>query len=316
MIDSYALGHPVMLQLGAYQFGVSSAAYQGLQRADNWEWPEQSRIGQAPALQYVGAGVSSVTLDGVIFPEWRGGFGQLDKMRAEAQKARPLVLVDGRGRALGMWVIEAVEEKQSTFAAGGVARRVEFSVRLKRYSASVAGPVPKLPPLPVPPPVVPPTAQTVAAKTQALAANTGQQAAAAATAGVSAHERLKKRLTPLSAALRSAAGGVQRAIETAREVKRATDEAQALLAQVPGTSRALAVTRRLAQRAGTLGVRAQSADRLLRATAGAVQTGAPDDYRALLQAIEATAKTSSVCRVLAVEARKIIDANTVQGAKK
>lgn len=317
MIDSYALGHPVMLQLGAYQFGVSSAAYQGLRRSDGWQWPEQARVGQAPALQYVGAAAATVSLDGVIFPEWRGGFGQLEKMRQEAAKARPLVLVDGRGHALGMWVIERVEESQTVFAAGGVARRVEFTLQLKRYSASVAGPVPKLPPLPVPPPVVPLTANTVAAKTQALAANTSAQAAAAATAGVTAHQRLKSRLTPVSAALRSAAGGVQRAIETAREVKRATDEAQAVLARVPGTSRALSVARSLAGRADTLGMRAQSAERVLRAASGAISTSETDNVRAVLQALEAVAGTSSVCRTLATEARKIVEsANTVREGEK
>lgn len=316
MIDSYALGQPVMLQLGAYQFAVSSAAYQGLQRSDEWMWPDQARIGQAPALQYVGTGVSTVTLDGVIFPEWRGGFGQLEKMRQEAAKARPLVLVDGRGRALGMWVIERVDEQQSTFAAGGMARRIEFSLALKRYSASVAGPVPKLPPLPVPPPVVPLTAQTVAAKTQALAANTGAQASAAAASGVSAWERMKKRLTGVSGPLQSAAGGVQRAIETAREIRRATDEAQRMLQGLPGTDHALAVTRRLAQRADTLGVRAQSAERVLRAATGVVQAGDTDGVRAVLQAVEAAGKTSGVCRVLVTEARKIIEAaNTVRAGK-
>lgn len=315
MPTGYVLGAPVMMQLGAYQFAISSAAYQTLQRSDAWEWSEQARFGQAPALQYTGTSAPSVTLDGVIYPEWRGGNGQIEHMRAEAAKGRPLVLVDGLGRALGMWTIERLDETQGTFAAGGVARRIEFALTLKRFSASVAGPTPKIPPLPVPPPVIPASAVTPAAQTAALARNAGQQAADAATAGVSAYERLKRRLAPGNAVLSSAAGGLQRAVETAREIKRATDDAQRMLSGVPGTSRALSITRMLSERVDALGVRAQSAERVLRGAAGVLQGAQGDNWRAVVSAVEAAGKTSAVARVVVTEARKILEAGTIRPPK-
>ena len=84
MTSRYPLGAPVMLQLGAYQFGLNTAAFQGLQRSDDYRWPEQERLGREAALQFVGPGATTINLDGVIYPEWRGGAGQLDAMRAEA----------------------------------------------------------------------------------------------------------------------------------------------------------------------------------------------------------------------------------------
>ena len=54
MTSRYPLGAPVMLQLGAYQFGLNTAAFQGLQRSDDYRWPEQERLGREAALQFVG----------------------------------------------------------------------------------------------------------------------------------------------------------------------------------------------------------------------------------------------------------------------
>lgn len=122
-----------MLQLGAFQFGVNTAAYQSLKRSSEWKWPSQDRFGNPPALQYVGAGADSITLPGVIYPEWRGGNGQLDNLRALAEKGEPQKMIDGSGSILGDWVIERIEENQSVFAAGGSPRKQEFTIQLRRY---------------------------------------------------------------------------------------------------------------------------------------------------------------------------------------
>ncbi|MDO4231313.1 MAG: hypothetical protein Q4D19_04200 [Lautropia sp.] len=39
MSIAYAIGTPVMLQLGAFQFGINTTAYQGISRSDGWRWP-------------------------------------------------------------------------------------------------------------------------------------------------------------------------------------------------------------------------------------------------------------------------------------
>lgn len=133
MAVDYKLGASVMLQLGSFQFGVSTAAYQTLQRTTEYRWPSQDRFGQMAALQYVGPGSDSITLPGVIYPEWRGGLAVVDGLRRLADQGRPQRMVDGRGTILGRWVIERVEEKQSVFADAGVPRKVEFTLNLRRY---------------------------------------------------------------------------------------------------------------------------------------------------------------------------------------
>lgn len=123
-----------MMTLGGFQFGVSTAAYQELKRTTEYLWPSQQLFGSAPAVQYVGKGDESISLPGVIYPEWNGGTGQVEAMRALAERKQPLLMIDGRGNVLGNWVIERVEESQAVFAQAGVARKQDFTISLKKFS--------------------------------------------------------------------------------------------------------------------------------------------------------------------------------------
>lgn len=126
------LGPSVMMQLGPFRFALSTAAYQELRRSSEYRWGSQDRFGMPPALQYTGPGAESITLTGVIFPEFMGGTGQIEAMRDVAVLGLPQLLIDGNGNLLGEWVIEGIDEGATVFAAGGVPRRQEFTVNLKR----------------------------------------------------------------------------------------------------------------------------------------------------------------------------------------
>lgn len=123
----------VMMTLGDFQFGIATAAYEELTRTTEWRWPSQERFQQLPALQYVGPGGDTITLPGVIYPEYRGGLGQLAAMRTLANKGEPMTLVSGTGSVLGRWVIERLEEKQTVFAERGVGRKQEFTLSLRKF---------------------------------------------------------------------------------------------------------------------------------------------------------------------------------------
>lgn len=129
----------VMLALGDFRFSISTAAYDQLQRSTDYRWSSQDRIGKAPALQFGGPGADTIELPGTIYPHYAGGLGQIDGMRTEANKGKPLLMVDGLGRVCGYWVIEAVRETQGVLFADGVPRRMEFSLNLRRYNDPVRG---------------------------------------------------------------------------------------------------------------------------------------------------------------------------------
>lgn len=127
----------VMLQLGLYQFSLNSAAYQRLSRSTEYRWARQARIGSNDALQFTGTGPETIDLEGVIYPHFRGGLGQLDEMRLQASLGIPLPLVSGTGRLLGVWCIESISEGQTVFARQGVPHRVDFSMKLARYDGGI-----------------------------------------------------------------------------------------------------------------------------------------------------------------------------------
>lgn len=126
-----------MLQLGAFQFSVSTAAYEELSRSSEYRWAAQQRVGSNDALQFTGFPAESLDLRGVIYPHFKGGLDQVTLMRAQASLGVPLPLLSMGGRVLGAWVIEAVREGQRIFERGGAPLRQEFSMRLKRYDGGL-----------------------------------------------------------------------------------------------------------------------------------------------------------------------------------
>lgn len=129
----------VMMQLGSFQFGVSTAAYQELTRRAGRRWAAIPRVGQLDALQDLGPESEQIELRGVVFPEYRAGTGQVQALRDLLDQAEPLQLVDGLGNVWGTYVIQAVDERQEAFAAAGVARVQEFTVSLLKYEESQDG---------------------------------------------------------------------------------------------------------------------------------------------------------------------------------
>ncbi|BCS94627.1 tail assembly protein [Desulfoluna limicola] len=127
----------VMMALGNYRFSVSTAAYQEFKRSTSYRWAEQARAGRRPALQYMGPGKETLELSGTIYPVYKGGIGQVDDMRTEAGKGKPLSLVDGRGMAWGKWCIESIEEDQAFFLPGGIPKKQTFRLSLVAYGEDV-----------------------------------------------------------------------------------------------------------------------------------------------------------------------------------
>ena len=130
----------VMMMLGAYPFMLNTAAYQQLKRSSTYRWRQQDRIGRKPAQQYVGPGADQITVQGEILPHWKGGYRQLDLMRAQAARGQPLVLLEGYGGfVLGDWVILKIEETKSELEANGAPRVIAFAITLKEYGDDRGG---------------------------------------------------------------------------------------------------------------------------------------------------------------------------------
>lgn len=130
MTESY-----VMMALGDFRFSVSTAAYQSLQRTTTWRWAAVERLAVRPVQQFVGLGEDTIGLDGTIYPAYAGGFGQMDAMRTEANKGKPLLFVDGTGLVWGDFCITEISETQTVFFSNGLPRKIDFRLSLIRYGA-------------------------------------------------------------------------------------------------------------------------------------------------------------------------------------
>jgi hypothetical protein len=122
-----------MMQLGAFQFSLSTAAYQAFSHSTSFRWQGIERYGQIPAQQYTGPGEESITLSGDIYPSFAGGTGQLASMRRVAATGKPLLMIDGRDYVWGKWVINSIEETKEIFFDDGTARKQSFNMKITQY---------------------------------------------------------------------------------------------------------------------------------------------------------------------------------------
>jgi phage protein U len=130
----------VMLMLGPYVFSIDTAAYQSLTRTTNYKWSKQERVNNKSAKQYISEPEDSITLNGVIYPEFSSGLLQLDLLRSLAATGKPQLLVASptslQGFSFGYWIIENIQETQTYFLPGGVPRKIEFSLQLSDFGNS------------------------------------------------------------------------------------------------------------------------------------------------------------------------------------
>ncbi|MBQ4825043.1 phage tail protein [Leisingera sp. HS039] len=123
----------VMMALGVFRFGMAGGSYQQFSRTAGYRWQRVDRIGRAPALQYTGPDAEDLTLEGVIYPHFKGGLRQVELMRLQAKTGLPMMMVDGLGWVWDRWTITRVEERKSLFLADGAPRKIEFTMNLKSY---------------------------------------------------------------------------------------------------------------------------------------------------------------------------------------
>lgn len=122
----------MMMGYGQFVFSLPTLAYQDLQRQTAWRHPSNSRVGASPARQYVGPGDDTITLSGVLAPEFAGERISLGKLREMANTGLAWPLVTGTGEVLGAWVIENLSETSTVLMDNGAARRIEFQLQLAR----------------------------------------------------------------------------------------------------------------------------------------------------------------------------------------
>jgi hypothetical protein len=127
---------PVLLMLGAFKFSLNTAVFQERRRSTEYRWAAIPQFQDVDALQYVGLD-DTMSLPGVVYPDFRGDDQQIERLRAIASLGKPQRLIDSDGSVLGYWVITQVTDTSSFFKADGGARKQEFDVSLRFYGTDL-----------------------------------------------------------------------------------------------------------------------------------------------------------------------------------
>ncbi|WP_323947478.1 phage tail protein [Aeromonas caviae] len=122
----------MMMTLGWFVFMRSTLAPLSQQDERAWRHPGNNRIGARPAYQFVGPDDETSTLSGVLLPEVTGGPVSLDMLNQMGDSGQAFPLIQGDGVMRGSFVIEGISTTRTEFFDDGAARKIEFSIKLKR----------------------------------------------------------------------------------------------------------------------------------------------------------------------------------------
>ncbi|MFE8048652.1 phage tail protein [Brenneria goodwinii] len=128
----------MMLTLGLFVFQLQTLPYQNMQRNVDYRWPSNSRVGQRPALQFLGIEEEKITLSGELLPEITGGKLSLLMLEKMADQGRAWPLIEGSGTIYGVFVVNSISQTKTDFFPDGNARRIEFTVTLTRVDPSLS----------------------------------------------------------------------------------------------------------------------------------------------------------------------------------
>ncbi|MDE1486501.1 phage tail protein [Xenorhabdus bovienii] len=122
----------MMAALGLFVFMLKTTPYQSFQYKQSWRHAFNSRVGARPAWQFIGSDNDTVTLSGELYPELTGGSLSLTALKLMADSGKAWSFIDGSGAIYGMFVIESIDETKTEFMSGGAARKISFTLTLRR----------------------------------------------------------------------------------------------------------------------------------------------------------------------------------------
>ncbi|MCF6432508.1 phage tail protein [Leisingera sp. MMG026] len=122
----------VTMILGSFEFKITTAAFQSLERRHDQNKAVLKRIGRTSATQHLGTNAGTIKMNGTVLPHWNGGWGQMDRLRAMANSGDAHELIDGFGQSWGRWEIASVVETGSEYF-NGAPLKIDFGVTLQEY---------------------------------------------------------------------------------------------------------------------------------------------------------------------------------------
>jgi phage protein U len=123
----------VMMILGMFVFSINTTAFDNLKRSTAWRHASTTRIGARAAHQFLGVDEETITIAGTTYMEIAAtGRVSLEALEAMANTGKRYTLIGGDFKIYGDYVIESLETTRTEFFPDGAARKIEFTLQLKR----------------------------------------------------------------------------------------------------------------------------------------------------------------------------------------
>ncbi|AVA40859.1 phage tail protein [Proteus mirabilis] len=128
----------MMAALGVFVFELRTVPYQSLQKQQTWRHGFTQRVARRPAQQFIGPDTDVITLSGTLYPSLTGGKVSLLALELMADSGKAWSFIDGTGTIHGMFVITDLQRTHTEFFQDGAARKIDFSLTLKRVDDSIS----------------------------------------------------------------------------------------------------------------------------------------------------------------------------------
>jgi len=122
-----------LLALGEYRFSIATAILNKIQRDFAWRWADINITGGKPQSHFIGQALIELNLSATVYPHYRGGLAQVDKLAEHASLGKPLRLVDGTGKDWGLFTVRKIAESQEQLRIKGRPLKITFSLELTEY---------------------------------------------------------------------------------------------------------------------------------------------------------------------------------------
>lgn len=133
------MAETVMMKLGDFTFSIHTAAYQQLTKTYRWLWASTNRFGNTSSLQYTGKENPTVSLPGVIYPEFeKVGIHQIEKLVKLGDAAKPHLMISGLGDVMGYWVVNQLVETEDKHTVAGIPIKQTFSLDITYYGQTLS----------------------------------------------------------------------------------------------------------------------------------------------------------------------------------
>jgi len=119
------------MSLGMFAFEAATLPFNEVTRSQEWSFGEAQRVGDRPAMQFLGPAAEKITISGTLLPGL-GAYSGIETLRDMADVGEAHPLLDGAGRVFGLYRIDTIDERGGFHLGNGVPRRVDFAIDLTR----------------------------------------------------------------------------------------------------------------------------------------------------------------------------------------